>query len=629
VKFLVEALTKDLFEQVKEHIPRGSKISDIRFEGCEIVLYTKNPDFFVKPERVVIDLVGKFKKRFILRPDPSICNDQEESEKKITKLIPKEAGLKNMTFDPVFGSVTIEADKPGLVIGKGAETLTEIKKQTLWLPTVKRAPAIPSNIVKTLRGLIHHESAFRKKFLDDVGKSIHSGWKKTDWIRLTALGAFREVGRSAVLIHTPESRVLLDCGVKPGTNDVPYLNVPEADISKLNAVVLSHAHMDHAAMIPYIYEYGCTAPLYCTAPTRDLMVLLAMDYLKVVQKEGRNPPYSTKGIREAVKRTICLRYNEVSDITPDMRLTLFNSGHILGSALTHLHVGNGMHNILYTADIKFDRTALYEPASSAFSRAETIINESTYGLREDIQPRRDEAEKMLVDAVNKTIKRKGIILIPSFAVERAQDIQVILAMGGIKCPIYLDGMIWDATAIHTTYPEYMNRDIQKLILQEGKNPFTQKNFIRIGSHKEREQILKKGEPCVVVATSGMLIGGPSVWWLRKLAEDAKNTMVFVGYQAEGSMGRRIQKGWKEVPMEDNGKNVSVPINMDISTVNGLSGHSDFKQLMNYIRRLRQRPERIIVNHGEASKCINLARSIHKIFKVETMAPKNLETIRLK
>ena len=264
-----------------------------------------------------------------------------------------------------------------------------------------------------------------------------------------------------------------------------------------------------------------------------------------------------------------------------------------------------------------------------FSRAETVITESTYGSRGDIQPRRVDSEAALVNAVKKTIERGGKVLIPSFAVERSQDVQVILEKGGINAPIYLDGMIWDATAIHTTYPEYMNRDLQRLMLQQGKNPFTSDIFKRIGSQEERKKVLKSKDPCVIIATSGMLVGGPSVWWLRQLAEDNKNMIVFVGYQAEGSLGRRVQKGWKEVPMEEKGKTVAVPINCEIFTVEGLSGHSDRKQLVNYISRLKQRPERVIVDHGEASKCIELARDLYKMFRVETLAPKLLETIRLK
>jgi len=220
-------------------------------------------------------------------------------------------------------------------------------------------------------------------------------------------------------------------------------------------------------------------------------------------------------------------------------------------------------------------------------------------------------------------------LIPSFAVERAQDLMVILAKSNFKYTIYLDGMVWDATAIHTTYPEYFNKDLQRMILQKGNNPFTSEIFKRIGSQEEREKIMKSKEPCVIIATSGMLVGGPSISWLQNLAEDKKNTLVFVGFQGEGTLGRRIQKGWKEIPMEQNGKTIAIPINCDIVTIEGLSGHSDFKQLINYLSRLKQKPERIIVDHGESRKCIEFARTVHKMFRTETLAPKLLETIRLK
>jgi predicted metal-dependent RNase len=288
-----------------------------------------------------------------------------------------------------------------------------------------------------------------------------------------------------------------------------------------------------------------------------------------------------------------------------------------------------MHNLLYTSDMKFDRTALFEPASNDFQRAETVIIESTYGASEDVMPKRQDAESHLVDICKKTVERGGKVLLPSFAVERSQDVMVILSKAGFEHPIYLDGMVWDATAIHTAYPEYFNRDLQKLILQEGANPFTGKNFKRIGSEDERRKILENKEPCVIISTSGMLTAGPAVWWLRNLAEDKKNSLVFIGFQSEGTLGKRIQKGWKEVPMEVNGRNAAIPINMEISTVSGLSGHSDYKQLLNYLSRLKQRPERIIVDHGENSKCVDFARTCHNIFRCETLAPKLLETVRLK
>ncbi len=626
---IVEQKSAELFEKVREALPSSASISDIRFEGCEIVVYTKSKDFFVDPGDTLKNLVGLLKKRILLRPDPSICKDAEDAEKEIRSIVPEDAGIRDIEFEPEVSKVTIETDKPGLVIGKGGETLRAIKKATLWSPIVRRAPAIPSEIIKVLRELIYRESAFRKDFLDKVGKRIHSGWKPTEWARLTALGGFREVGRSCILLQTPESKLLLDCGVKPGSNEFPYFNIPEFDIHSLNGIVLSHSHMDHCGLVPALYEMGYDGPLYCTMPSRDLMVLLCMDYIELGQREGRTAPYSTKGIKEAVRHCIPLEFGEVNDITPDIRLTLWNSGHILGSALSHFHIGEGFHNFLYTGDIKFDRTALYEPASTEFSRAETVLIESTYGSAEDVLPRRPEAEGALANAVKKTIERGGKILIPSFAVERAQDVQVILANAGIEVPIWLDGMIWDATAIHTAYPEFMNREIQRSILQQGDNPFTNPIFKRVGSEDERQNIINSKDPCVIVSTSGMLTGGPALNYLRNMADDPKNTMCFIGYQGEGTLGRRIQKGWKEVPMEHKGRTVAVPMKMEVVTVDGLSGHSDHKQLLNWLSRLRQVPERVLVNHGESSKCAEFARIAHKFFRCESSAPKLLETVRLR
>ncbi len=620
-------MTKEIFEKVKSAFPEDLEITDIKFEGCEIIVYTKSKDYIGKELPFIKDLVSSLKKRIIIRPDPSLCKEPEKAEKIIKENIPEEAGIKQINFQPEFALITIEAEKPGVIIGKGGELLRKLKREILWDIRVKRVPVIPSDIVKTLREMLYRESAFRKEFLDKVGKRIHSGWKETEWVRVTFLGGFREVGRSSILLQTPESRVLLDCGIKPGSDEFPYLGIPEFDVKSVDAIVLTHAHLDHCGLIPYLYEYGYDGPLYCTIPTRDLMVLLCMDYIELLQKEGKKAPYSTKGIREAVKRCITLEYNEVSDITPDMRLTLTNAGHILGSSIAHIHIGEGMHNVVYTGDYKFERTAMFDPASYDFQRCETVITESTYGI--DKMPSRKEAEENLMNIVKKTVEKGGKVLVPVFAVGRAQDIMVILAKNEFELPVYLDGMLWDALAIHTAYPEYLSRELQKMIFYQGFNPFTQDIFRRVGSYNERKDVIETREPCVVLATSGMLTGGPAIEYLKHLAEDEKNTLLFVGYQAEGTFGRRIQKGWKEVPMEIEGKNVPVKINCSVETVEGLSGHSDQRQIINYLKRLKARPQRIICNHGESAKCIELAKTLHRIFKCETTAPKNLETIRLK
>ncbi len=629
VGFHMEEKTSDFFERIKGMIPREALISDVRFEGSDVAVYIKNKKMFAENGAFVKEIVSTLKKRILLRPDPSICINPEKAEEIIKSLIPADAGLKEIYFEPEFGTVVLETDKPGVAIGKGGEILREIKKQTYWNVDIKRIPAIPSDVVKTLHEILYKESVFRKDFLDRIGKRIHGGWKGTEWIRFTALGGYREVGRSCTLLQTPESKILMDCGLKPGTNEYPYLSVPEFNMQSLDAVVLSHSHLDHCGFIPYLFEYGFDGPLYCTAPTRDLMVLLCLDFIEIAQREGKAPLYTSKGVKEAVKHAVTLEYGEVSDITPDMRLTLLNAGHLLGSSITHVHVGNGMHNIAYTGDLKFDRTALFEPASADFARVETLITESTYGAEVDLQPPRQIAETNLVKAVKKVMDRRGKVIIPAFAVERAQDVMAILAENGLEQPVYLDGMLWDASAIYTAYPEYLSREIQQMIFREGFNPFTSKIFKRVGSQTERKAVIESADPCVIIATSGMLTGGPAMEYLKQLADSEKNMLMFVGYQAEGTLGRKIQKGWKEIPVAENGRTTSLPIKLEIATIEGLSGHSDYKQLINYIYRLRQKPERIVCCHGEASKCLELSYNLHKIFRCETLAPKLLETVRLR
>lgn len=620
-------------EDIMENIPKSAEITDVCFEGSEIVIYVKNREFFIRNGTVIKQLVSKLKKRISIRPDPTISMDMEEAKEKIKKIVPEEAGVDEVTFEPAFGRLTIEAQKPGLVIGKGGETLKKVKSETLWFPVVKRAPAIPSEVVHTIRRVIFEESEFRKKFLNKLGEQIHSAEKKEiDWIRMGFLGSAREVGRSCLLLQTPGSNVMLDCGVKPTNDEFPYLNAPEFDIKKLDAIVLSHSHLDHCGFIPYLYQYGYEGPMYCTPPVRDLMVLLCLDYLEVAQREGNKAPYSSKDIEAAIKHSIVLNYDEVSDITPDMRITFQNAGHILGSSQVHIHVGEGLHNIVYTGDINFDKSELFNPAFTQFQRVETLILESTYGGEDSMQPPRREAEEKLKKIVMDTLKRGGRVLIPSFAVGRAQEVMCILAnIPNFKYLVYQEGMLWDATAIHTTYPEYLNKDLQRKIFHQGTNPFTSKIFKRIGSPKERKEVLESNEPFVVLATSGMLVGGPAIEYLKSFAEDPKNTLIFVGYQAEGTFGRKIQKGWKEIPVTENGngKRTVLEIKMNVETVEGLSGHSDRNQLVKYVYKLGDRPRKIILNHGEEGKCIDLARSLHKLLKCETIAPKNLEIIRLK
>ena len=199
----------------------------------------------------------------------------------------------------------------------------------------------------------------------------------------------------------------------------PHLEAPEFDIKELDAVIISHAHIDHSGIVPLLFKYGYRGPVYCTMPTRDISALLQLDIIKIQRGEAKEPIYSTDDVKEMVKHTITLDYGEVTDITPDVRITLYNAGHILGSAMVHIHVGNGLHNFLYTADLKFAKTNLLSPANTHFPRLETMMIESTYGAKDAITQNPRDQDKFLGDIITETLKRGGKVLMPVLGSGRA------------------------------------------------------------------------------------------------------------------------------------------------------------------------------------------------------------------
>ncbi len=628
----------DIIKEILKKL-EGHDISAANFEGCNIVLYTKDKDLFLDNKGMIKQVVDDIKKRVELRPDPAITLDIEKAEKAIRKVIPKEAAVDTINFDPQRSRVIIEAEKPGLAIGKQGSILREIREKTLWVPLIRRKPAIKSKIIDNIRAVLYQNSDYRRKFLDKVGHRIYDGWireKKNEWVRVSYLGGGRQVGRSCLLLQTPESRVLLDCGINVASDEkaYPYLEAPEFDINQLDAIIVTHSHLDHSGFVPYLFRMGYKGPVYCTEPTRDVMSLLGLDFIKIQRSEGKDPIFETEHIKEMVKHTITLDYEEVSDITPDIRITLYNAGHILGSSMVHMHVGNGLHNLLYTGDMKFGRTMLLEPAVTQFPRLETLMVEATYGSKDDVLPPRNKQEEECKEVIKETIARGGKVLIPVLGTGRAQEVAVLiesmLRRGMIdKIPVYIDGLVWDITAIHTAYPEYLNNSVRKLIFHKDQNPFLSEIFKRVGSAKERKQIIEDSGPCVIIATSGMLVGGPSVEYLKNLCNDKKNSIMFVCYQAEGSLGRRIQRGEKEFNIGNAVKPEILQIKMETHTIEGFTGHSGRNELMNFVGRCDPKPKKIIINHGENSKCLDLASSLHKGYRVETNAPRNLESIRVK
>lgn len=628
----------DILKIIKEELP--NIISDAVFEGANIVLYTQDKEFFRNGEEKIKEVVSKIKKRIELRADKSILASESETEKTIRALVPEEAEVVTIIFDVQRSVVIIEAKKPGLVIGKQGSILSDVRKSTFWIPTVQRSPTIHSKITEKIRSVLYANNAYRRKFLHDIGKKIYNDWnpeKKDIWVRITCLGSGSQVGRSCFLLHTSNSKILLDCGINPaivdGPDKFPYLDVSEiGDLQTIDAVVLSHAHLDHSGLVPYLYKMGYRGPIYMTAPTRDIAALLQLDLIGIAYKKAQFPLYKAEDIKEMVRHSICLDYNEVHDITPDIRITFYNAGHVLGSAQTHFNIGNGLYNFVYTADTKYAKSRLLDPAVNRFPRAETIQLEATYGGKQDVLPPLKEVEIKFLEVVKETFAKKGKVLLPELGLGHAQEtmlrVEEAIRTGQLEpMPVYIDGMIWDVNAIHTAYPDFLSANVRSQIFQDN-NPFVSDIFKRIGSAAERKEVLEGG-PCIIISTSGMLNGGASVEYFRNLAENPNNAIIFGCYQASGSLGRQVKEGAQEVMLGGDYGNEKIKVALRVETMYGLSAHSGRNELLQFVNRMYPRPKKVIINHGEISKCIDLASSIYHANKIETVVPKNLETIRLK
>lgn len=628
-----------MISQIFQLLPPNAGVTRIEYEGPRIAIYTSNLSFFMDNPRVIPDIVNMLKKHVIVKSDQARREEEENTRERLSKIIPKEAEVTGMFFDGIQGELVIEVKDPSKLEGEVKEKIEMLAEEIGWKIKVRRNIAQQPQTYQLVNHTLKSSEDERLAFLRTVGSRIFREkiTNKRDLL-VTFLGAAGEVGRSSILVSTNESKVLLDCGINLGVSEksdaFPRFDLAGLNLDELDAVVISHAHLDHSGFVPMLYKYGYDGPTYCTEPTLTLITLLLNDMIKVADAEGKKLFFDGQNLKDFINHCITIPYSSVTDIAPDVKLTFSNAGHILGSATVHLHIGQGLYNLVYTGDYKFDKSRLFQPANYIYPRIEALITESTYGLRDDIMPPRVTAEETLISAINSTVKDGGKVLIPIPAVGRAQEILLVLneyiAQGKMeKVPIFVEGMINEATKIHLLYPEFMNKEIRDRIIYQGENPFITENFTVIAHPKDREEVFSSG-PAVILATSGMLEGGPSVIYFRELAQDNKNRVIFVSYQVAGTMGRRVLDGAKEIGVQDDGGKLRmVQVNASVSRIEGFSGHSDYNQLINFISRFRGKVQRVMVVHGERTKVQSLAESVNRLYHrniAET--PEVGETIRL-
>ena len=652
-----EAIIKTIFES----IPKESQITLARFEGPNIALYTKNPRFSLTELTYYLSSLSKnLKKRFVVRTDQSIRLQEDETRSIVSRILPKEVIVSALFCDEATGEVVLEVNKPESVF---SETIISIAEATGWIAHLRRSPHIPSMSIKNIHTILKSSSKERSNFLRELGnrvfrdpiikkedetqekenmseKTLVNDKQNKNWnnkeVYIFCLGGVKQVGRSCFIVMTSESKIMLDCGINPGENNAidayPRIDWFDFKLEDLDAIIISHAHIDHQGFLPTLFKYGYDGPVYCTEPTLPLMNLLQLDSVKISQNNGVYCPYEIRDINEIIKHCITLPYGKPTDISPDTTITLNNAGHIMGSATVHLNI-SGAHNILYSGDYKYAKTQLLDSAVSNYPRVETLITESTYGASIDLMPDQRVVYNSFTENINQTLTNGGKVLIPVPAVGRAQEIMLVLDKEMkegrlIEAPIYIEGMISEASAIHMSYAHYLGQEVRRSV-SHGINPFQSEYFTVVNGWGKRDEVLKDQNPAIIMATSGMLEGGPSVEYFKEIATKENNKMIFVSYQINGTLGRRVLDGnTNEVSMmEKNGKVKVIPLKCKTQKIDGFSGHSDFNQILNFVSRIK--PKRVLVNHGERTKSENTASTIYNKLGIRSSVPDNREILKLR
>lgn len=429
-------------------------------------------------------------------------------------------------------------------------------------------------------------------------------------MRLTFFGGAQEVGRAAMLLEEGNRNILLDCGIKLGEK-TEYPLLDDSELRRINNVTVSHAHLDHSGYLPHLYSKKARPKIYLTKPTRDLVGVLLSDYYRIRRMKREPAIFSAKDIDNVMKDAIITEYNE--PVNTDFKLTFFPAGHIMGSAITALEADG--KRIVYSGDICMRKTRVLDACTRNLS-AETLIVESTYGEKDKLLPSYKESYQKMVRIINETLDKGGHVVIPSFAVGRAQEVLLALddymRSGSIRpTRIYIEGMIGKAMKIYRHNAIYANDDIKRRILMSEDDPFKSPNFHKPKS-KTREDVLE--EPSIIITTSGMLTGGPVMFYLEKLGTDPKNTLIFCGYQAAGTTGSRVLAGERRLRIGDR----EIELKMRVESVK-ISGHADFNELLQFIKSFKGL-KKVFLMHGEKA---DLKDYLEKDYEVEV--PRLLDT----
>lgn len=465
------------------------------------------------------------------------------------------------------------------------------------------------------------------------------------------LGAAQVVTGSNILLEIENKKILLDCGMFQGNRQLNKLNYEpfRFDPKEIDSLILSHAHIDHSGRIPVLIKSGFKGKIYCTNATADLCSIMLPDsgYVQETENEWENrkrkragkplrePLYTVEEAKDSLKYFSPVLYNQKIIINDNLTIRFQDAGHILGSSIVELWIkeGNETIKLVFSGDLgRKNKPIIRDPA--IIEEADYLILESTYGHR--VHPSLDNEASQLIPIMIETRKRGGDVIIPSFAVQRAQDIiyelnqyydQIIAVRDKsyLDIPVYVDSPLTiSATEIFRRNPNCFDADTLELI-QQGYNPLDFKNLHFSRTANESKQLNSSKESKVIISASGMCTAGRIKHHLKHNLWRKESSIVFVGYQAEGTLGRRIKDGAKEVKIfgED------IKVNAQIHVLEGFSGHADQGELLQWVKSFKKNPQKIFLVHGEQEAQDALSELIEKGLEITTIVPKLGENFILK
>ena len=435
-------------------------------------------------------------------------------------------------------------------------------------------------------------------------------------LNISFLGGACEVGGSSILLKISHKNILLDCGIRQGAakDPIPDFKIIQ-DNGGVDAIIISHAHMDHIGCLPIISKEYPMAKIYTNIMTKDLMKVLLYDSLKIMNnRESEIPLYAEKDVKSMMNRVVPINYMVEFNIFDDMKICFYNAGHIAGACCVYIKSSEG--SLFYSGDFSLFSQRTVEGLKLPKLRPDIGIFETTYGDR--LHSNREVEEQRLIDIIKECIENNGKMLIPAFALGRAQEVILTIKKAINKgiiqdIKIYVDGMIRDINRVYKFNPTYLKNSLGKKILR-GIEPFYDDNIICVEDKKSREKILDSKNSCIIISSSGMLTGGFSQYYAEKLVPLENNYIVITGYQDEESPGRKLlsllDKSDEDKKIEMNGK--IVPARCRVENI-GLSAHSDKEEIKSLIKMLL--PRNIFMVHGNENVVRNFSREI----SLETIA----------